>query len=85
MSLGTPARICEIIDAEAGLAWVETGVERVKVDISCLLLEQTADQLMGRWTIIDQGFAHALIDEEHAEETLALLAELRLDRNEPEG
>jgi hydrogenase expression/formation protein HypC len=81
MSVGVPGKIIAIENAEAGRAEVEFANKREIIDISCLLLTLPAEKLVGRWVIVEQGFALALIDEAQAEQMLLLLSELRLDRD----
>jgi hydrogenase expression/formation protein HypC len=83
MCLGIPARVVEIVDADAGLARAEVG--GVRRNVSILLLEGE-DLAVGDWILVHVGFALARIDEARAEATLALLRELgTAGRDELEG
>jgi len=77
MCLGIPGQIIEITDAEAGTAQViVSGVKR-EVNLGCVMPENgDLDSLLGRWTLVHVGFAMSIIDEEEAQKTLEILAEL---------
>jgi hydrogenase expression/formation protein HypC len=71
MCLGIPAQIVEIVDATGGLAKAElSGVRR---SVSIALCPEVA---VGDWVLVHVGFALERIDEEHARETLELLAQM---------
>lgn len=77
MCLGIPGRVVEIVDDEQCLAKVDVaGVKRV-VNMACVLEDaQTLSDLLGAWVLVHVGFAMSVIDEEEAQSTLQLLAEL---------
>jgi hydrogenase expression/formation protein HypC len=72
MCLGVPAKIVEIY--ESG------GLKMGKVDFGGALreacLEYVPEAKVGQYAVIHVGFAINLLDEEEAQETLALLREL---------
>ena len=68
MCLGIPARLVELVDADAGLAKAElSGVRRT---VSVALCPEAE---IGDWVLVHVGFALARIDEDEAKQTLALL------------
>lgn len=68
MCLGIPARLVELVDADAGLAKAElSGVRRT---VSVALCPEAE---IGDWVLVHVGFALARIDEDEARQTLALL------------
>lgn len=84
MCLGIPGRIVEIPDRDAGLATVD--VSGVRRSVSVALVDEPAAPIeTGDWVLVHVGFALARIDEEQAQETLALLrqgAELQRELDE---
>jgi hydrogenase expression/formation protein HypC len=72
MCLGVPAKITEIYEAE--------GLRMGKVDFGGAVreacLEYVPEAEVGQYVVIHVGFAISLLDEEEAQETLALLREL---------
>lgn len=76
MCLGIPAQITAIVDPGSGRAEATTnGVSR-EVNIAMLALKNEDIQtLIGKWVLVHVGFAMALIDEQEANQTLALLVE----------
>lgn len=77
MCLGIPGQIVEIKDAASAVAVINiSGVKR-DVNLSCVIpADGDLEPLIGRWALVHVGFAMSLIDEEEAEKTLQLLAEL---------
>ncbi len=77
MCLGVPAKIIAINDQENGLALAETsGVQR-EINIAMLAVQgQDIKALIGQCVVLHVGFAMALIDEEEALSTLALLQQI---------
>jgi hydrogenase expression/formation protein HypC len=76
--LAIPGRVVEVVDDADQLARVEVaGVRRV---VSVGLLD-VADlySLPGQWVLIHVGFALSIIDEQEAQATLGLLAEMGED------
>jgi hydrogenase expression/formation protein HypC len=69
--LGIPAQIVELVDAEAGIAKAEISGVRRKVSVA--LCPETG---VGDWVLVHVGFALARIDEDEAQETLALLEQM---------
>ena len=84
MCLGIPGLITEIADREGSLATVDVSGVRRSVSIA-LVDEPGAPVEAGDWVLVHVGFALARIDEEEAQETLALLrrgAELQRELDE---
>jgi len=77
MCLGIPGQIVEIIDADAMTGMINIcGVKRV-VNLSCVVPDEgDLSALPGRWALVHVGFAMSLIDEDEAQKTLQVLAEL---------
>jgi hydrogenase expression/formation protein HypC len=69
--LGIPARIIEVVDADAGLAKAE--ISGVRRNVSVALCPEAA---VGDWVLVHVGFALSRIDEEQARETLELLEQM---------
>ena len=69
MCLAVPARVLEITGSLARVA--VNGVER---EASLMLLPEAKQ---GDYVLVHAGFAMQLVDEKEAEETYALLAEMR--------
>ncbi|MGB0732640.1 MAG: HypC/HybG/HupF family hydrogenase formation chaperone [Pontibacterium sp.] len=77
MCLGIPGQIIEIKDANNALGMVNVSGVKREVNLSCVLpADGQLDALVGRWTLVHVGFAMSLIDEEEAEKTLQILAEI---------
>jgi hydrogenase expression/formation protein HypC len=70
--LAIPGQVIEVVDEENGLASVDVGGVRRKVNVA--LLEGGA--LPGDWVLIHVGFALSKVDEEEAQATLRLLREM---------
>ncbi|MBB1488691.1 HypC/HybG/HupF family hydrogenase formation chaperone [Oceanospirillum sediminis] len=77
MCLGIPGQVVAITDEAAQLASVDVcGVKR-QVNYACVLTEgENAESLLGAWVLVHVGFAMSRIDEEEAQNTLALLSQL---------
>ena len=76
MCLGIPGQIVEIRDAQARLGIVEIAGVRREVNLSCVLQDGVSVQdCIGQWVLVHVGFAMAVIDEQEAQRTLALLEE----------
>lgn len=71
MCLAVPARVVEIVDEPNQIAKVDIG--GVRRNISVALLE---DVNVGDWVLVHVGFAIQKVDEEEAEQTLAILSQL---------
>jgi hydrogenase expression/formation protein HypC len=71
MCLGIPARIVEIVDTEGGLAKAE--ISGVRREVSIALCPEAR---VGDWVLVHVGFALSTIDEEEAQQTLALLEQM---------
>ncbi len=73
MCLGIPGKVIEIYDAE--------GVRMGKVDFGGLVKEiclaYVPEVVVGDYTIVHVGFAITQLDEQSAQESLALLNEIR--------
>lgn len=77
MCLGIPGQIVEIKDAEAALAIINVSGVKREVNLSCVIPEDgDLNALIGRWSLVHVGFAMSIIDEEEAQKTLQVLAEL---------
>lgn len=77
MCLGIPGQIIEITDADKLMAKVDvSGIQR-EVNIACIISDDHAlDSCIGDWVLVHVGFAMSRIDEEEAQKTLSILAEL---------
>ena len=77
MCLGIPGRIIAITDADKLMARVDVaGVQR-EINIACVVDPgQVPDSCIGTWVLVHVGFAMSRIDEQEAQKTLQLLAEL---------
>jgi hydrogenase expression/formation protein HypC len=69
--LGIPAQIVELVEPDAGLAKAE--ISGVRRNVSIALCPEAG---VGDWVLVHVGFALATIDEEQAQETLALLEQM---------
>lgn len=77
MCLGIPGQIIEISDPEKLMAKVDISGIRRLVNIACIVSEQHAAQdCVGDWVLVHVGFAMSIIDEDEAQKTLQILAEL---------
>jgi len=77
MCLGIPGKIIEISDEKNLLAKVDvSGIQR-QVNIACIIDEDhPLETCVGNWVLVHVGFAMSRIDEEEAQKTLKVLAEL---------
>jgi hydrogenase expression/formation protein HypC len=77
MCLGIPGQIVEISDPASLMAKVDvSGIQR-QVNIACIVSdEHPVESCVGDWVLVHVGFAMSRIDEEEAQKTLAILAEL---------
>jgi hydrogenase expression/formation protein HypC len=77
MCLGIPGQIVEITDADNMMARVDvSGIQR-QVNIACIISDDhPAESCVGDWVLVHVGFAMSRIDEEEAQKTLQILAEL---------
>ena len=73
MCLGIPGQIVEIVDEPKQIARVEVSGVRRNVSVALLGAEGVAP---GDWVLIHVGFAMSKIDEQEAQETLALLRQM---------
>jgi len=78
MCLGIPGQIIEITDADNLMAKVDvSGIQR-QVNIACIVSEtHPVNSCIGDWVLVHVGFAMSRIDEQEAQKTLAVLAELQ--------
>lgn len=77
MCLGIPGQIVEIVDVDAVTAMVNVSGVKREVNLSCVIpAAGDLQELIGRWALVHVGFAMSLIDEEEAQKTLQVLAEL---------
>lgn len=77
MCLGIPGKVIEITDESTLMAKVDVcGVVR-PVNIACIVSgDYPANQCVGNWVLVHVGFAMSRIDEDEAQKTLEILAEL---------
>lgn len=71
MCLGIPARIVEVVDADAAI--VKAEISGVRRNVSVALCPEAS---VGDWVLVHVGFALATIDEQRARETIALLEQM---------
>ncbi|MFW1676470.1 HypC/HybG/HupF family hydrogenase formation chaperone [Pontibacter sp. JAM-7] len=77
MCLGVPGQIVAISDPESAAAIINVSGVKREVNLSCVIPEcGDLTQLIGRWALVHVGFAMSLIDEDEAQKTLQVLAEL---------
>ncbi|HKS89951.1 MAG TPA: HypC/HybG/HupF family hydrogenase formation chaperone [Stellaceae bacterium] len=77
MCLGIPGRIVSLDDAEAALATVDVCGVRRQINLVCIIDDDHPfATCLGDWVLVHVGFAMSRIDEEEAQKTLAILAEL---------
>lgn len=79
MCLAIPARIVAICEGGYPLAVTESGGVQREVDISCLLLDRPAEDLLGCWVMVHVGVALACISEAEAQASLTLWQQLDAD------
>ena len=78
MCLGIPGQIIEITDAVNLMAKVDVSSIQRQVNIACIVSDShPVDACIGDWVLVHVGFAMSRIDEEEAQKTLAVLAELQ--------
>ena len=75
MCLAVPGQVVELVDTTNQLAIVDVVGVRRKVNVS-LLGDDDGDVAAGDWVLIHVGFALSKVDEDEAQATLALLAEM---------
>jgi hydrogenase expression/formation protein HypC len=73
MCLGIPGQIVEMVDEPNQIARVDVSGARRNVSVALLSAEGIAP---GDWVLIHVGFAMSKIDEQEAQETLALLRQM---------
>ena len=78
MCLGIPTQIIQVTDPDEALVLVELEGVRREVNVAMLLNDATISELIGCWVIVHAGFAIGAIDEEEAQKTLDLLAQVKL-------
>ncbi|MGH1462936.1 MAG: HypC/HybG/HupF family hydrogenase formation chaperone [Neptuniibacter sp.] len=77
MCLGIPGQIVEIINADDATAMISVSGVKREVNLSCVIpVTGDLNELIGRWALVHVGFAMSLIDEDEAQKTLQVLAEL---------
>jgi hydrogenase expression/formation protein HypC len=77
MCLGIPGQIVSLDDAETMLATVDVCGVRRRINLACIIDdEHPFEACLGDWVLIHVGFAMSRIDEEEAQQTLEILAEL---------
>lgn len=77
MCLGIPGQIVEIKDAASAVAIINVSGVKRDVNLSCVIpANGDLESLIGRWALVHVGFAMSIIDEEEAQKTLEILAEL---------
>jgi len=77
MCLGIPGQVVAITDADRMMARVNvSGVQR-EVNMECVVEDhQPLESCVGAWVLVHVGFAMAIINEDEAAATLAVLNEL---------
>lgn len=73
MCLGVPAQVVELLGGPLRQAKVEVGGVRREVSLAF-----APEAAAGEWVLVHVGFALAVIDEEEARATLALIEEAEL-------
>lgn len=77
MCLGIPGQVVEIVDAQEHLGVVDVGGVRREVNLLCVVDDDhPLEACVGDWVLVHVGFAMSRIDEDEAQRTLELLAEL---------
>ncbi len=77
MCLGIPGQIVEITDPEKMMARVDVSGIKRQVNIACIISDDhPVETCVGDWVLVHVGFAMSRIDEDEAQKTLAILAEL---------
>jgi hydrogenase expression/formation protein HypC len=78
MCLGIPGQIVEISSVENKLGLVDIGGVRREVNLTCIVDENHPPaSCVGEWVLVHVGFAMSRIDEEEAQHTMELFAEMR--------
>ena len=75
MCLAVPGQVVELVDTTNQLAIVDVVGVRRKVNVS-LLADDDSGVAAGDWVLIHVGFALSKVDEDEAQATLALLAQM---------
>jgi hydrogenase expression/formation protein HypC len=75
MCLAIPGQVVELVDDANQLAMVDVAGVRRRVNVS-LLADEDGGVVPGDWVLIHVGFALAKVDEEEAQATLRLLAQM---------
>lgn len=83
MCLGIPGKIVAINDTENLLASVEVNGIRREINVSCVV-ENHAEELIGKWALVHVGFAMCIIDEQQAQQTLDALSSMQVLEHEVE-
>jgi len=77
MCLGIPGQIVSLDDADAMIATVDVCGVRRRVNLACIIgPDHPFEACLGDWVLVHVGFAMSRIDEEEAQKTLEILAEL---------
>ena len=77
MCLGIPGQIVSLDDAESMLATVDVCGVRRQINLACTIDDEHPFEVcLGDWVLVHVGFAMSRIDEEEAQKTLEILAEL---------
>ena len=83
MCLSIPGRIVRLDDADAALATVDVCGVRRQINLTCVIADDHPfEACLGDWVLVHVGFAMSRIDEDEAQKTLALLAELGEQQDE---
>jgi hydrogenase expression/formation protein HypC len=73
MCLGIPGQIVEFVDEVADIAKVDVSGVRRNISVALVRSDGIA---IGDWVLIHVGFAMSKIDEQEAQDTLQLLAQM---------
>ena len=77
MCLGIPGQIVEIKDTSLQTGIVQVSGVRREANLSCVVPpDGDLTSLIGKWALVHVGFAMSIIDEEEAQRTLEILAEI---------
>ena len=77
MCLGIPGQIVSITDKALQTGVVQVSGVKREANLSCVVpADGNLQSLVGSWALVHVGFAMSIIDEEEAQRTLQILAEI---------